>query len=120
MLLKEETSCSCKWRSLLSEATVKIVLFLNMFHLGLSCYPVQLTTCQAHGAFGIKRQKSKTLQPSNSALYSFRAEKWLIYMTSTLSTSLEEPFLFLPHLSAVHAVIYPRMPMQAQMLLETE
>lgn len=54
------------------------------------------------------------------AFSSPRVENRLILITGTLNTSLEELFFSLSNLSAAHTAVYQRMPMQAQMLLETE
>lgn len=54
------------------------------------------------------------------AFSSPRVENRLISITGTLNTSLEELFFSPSNLSPAHTAVYQRMPMQAQMLLETE
>lgn len=80
MLLKEETSCSIKCRSLLSEATVTNESLLKHVPLGslLSPSPADNlpdTQCIWNS---VKGRKAKPCSQSNSALYSPRLEKQLI------------------------------------------
>lgn len=65
MLLKAETSCSVKRRSLLSEATVTNKLLFKHVPLGslVSPDPVDNLPDAQHSWNRINRLKSKTLQP---------------------------------------------------------